>query len=102
MATMHEILCQVMQIKYQIGTESIVIARDRTIYSMDLATQWKHREKSESIIFRLVVFRNTSTFMAVLGKLFCHAKLRDISTESGVTVEGFFGGRCETARYAVE
>ena len=69
MATIHEMLRQIMQIKHKIGTKLIMVMY-RQFYSKALEIQWKYQENFE--------------FMAFIAKIFYSAVLRDVPRESGV------------------
>ena len=56
----------------------------------DQATEvtWSHTETFQPVILRLGTFHTICTFLAVIGKRFGDAGLRDIAIESGVIAEG--------------
>ena len=92
MATINEMLCQALRIKHQIGIESIVLVCDQAIYAKAVEVAWSDQSKFESVVIRLGAFHTICTFLAVIGKRFGEAGLRDIAIESGVIAEGSIKG----------
>ena len=88
MATIHEMIAQSMRIKDQLGLSSIVVVCDQAINYRALEIKWKHPERFLSIILWMGAFHSVCTFIAVIGKRFGDAGLRDIAIESGVISEG--------------
>ena len=99
MATINEMLCQALRIKDQIGIESIVLVCDQAIYAKAIEVAWADQEKFEPIILRLGTFHTICTFLAVIGKRFADAGLRDIAIESAAIAEGSVKGAFQGKQY---
>ena len=87
-STIHEMLCQAKVIQDQLGLEYIVIVCDQAIYAKAIEVLWAHTSKFNAIVLRLGGFHTICTLLAVIGKRFGNAGLRDIAIESGVIAEG--------------
>ena len=98
MSTIHEMLCQCLKIKNQLGLENIVLVCDQAIYAKAVEVAWAE-EKFKSVIIRLGAFHTICTFLAVIGKRFSEAGLRDIAIESGVIAEGSTKGVFQGKQY---
>ena len=61
---------------------------DQAIYAKATEVAWSHTEKFQPVILRLGTFHTICMFLAVIGKRFGNAGLRDIAIESGVIAEG--------------
>ena len=99
MSTIYEMLCQSLKIKDQLGLESIVLVCDQAIYAKAVEVAWANDSKFKSIIIRLGAFHTICTFLAVIGKRFADAGLRDIAIESGVIAEGSTKGVFQGKQY---
>ena len=76
----------------------IVCVFDQALYSKAAEVTWKHIDKFKTtIIIRLGVFHTICTLLAIVGKRFQDAGLRDLCIESGVIADGsiceVMGGR---------
>lgn len=89
MATILKILCQIMQIQQHIGTKSILVVCEQSVYSMTLEIQLKHQEKLRPTILRLGAFQTACTFMTVIGKTFCDNRVRGVAIESRIIPKRF-------------
>ena len=99
MSTIFEMLCQILKIKDQLGLESIVLVCDQAIYAKAIEVAWANHTKFKSVVIRLGVFHTICTFLAVIGKRFAEAGLRDIAIESGVIAEGSTKGVFKGKQY---
>ena len=59
----------------------------------------KHSTQFNAIVLRMVVFHTICTFLAVIGKRFQDAGLRDVCFESGVIADGSATGVLEGRSY---
>jgi len=99
MSTVHEILVRSLKIKDTLKLKSIVLVFDQALYAKAIEIQWKHRAKFSNIVSRMGVFHTCCTLLAIIGKRFQDAGLRDLAVESGVIAEGSLSGVMEGRRY---
>eukprot|EP00794_Sanderia_malayensis_P020731 gene20733-22764_t len=92
MSTVYEVLCQAVRIKEALSLKSIVVIFDQAIYAKAVKIVWKHTNIFHSVVIRLGAFHTTCTLLAVIGKRFGDAGLRDICIESSVIAEGSVDG----------
>lgn len=65
-----------------------MVVTDQALFAKACEVIWKRNEIYGSIILRLGTFRITCVALAIIGKQFQDAGLRDICIESGILVEG--------------
>ena len=58
------------------------------LYAKAAQLVWKHTSKYANIILRMGTFHTTMTLLAIIGKWFQDAGLRDTCIESGIIAEG--------------
>ena len=58
------------------------------LYAKATETAWKHTSKYANIILRMGTFHIIITLLAIIGKWFQDAGLRDTCIESGIIAEG--------------
>ena len=62
---------------------------DQALYAKAVDFRWKHPDKFKTtIIIRLGVFHTICTLLAIVGKRFQYAGLRDLCIESVVIADG--------------
>ena len=88
MATIHEMLVQVIKIKDELDLSGIVLVCDQAIYAKAIEIAWKHSDEFKPIVLRLGSFHTACIFMAAIGKRFKDAGFRDIVIESGIVADG--------------
>ena len=88
MSTIYEVRCQALSVKDALDLNSLVVVYDQTIYAKAVEIAWKHDIQFSSIVLRLGVFHTACTLLAIIGKRFADAGLRDICIEAGVIAEG--------------
>ena len=99
MATVHEVLVQLLKIKNTLKLKSIVLVFDQALYAKATEVQWKQIERFKDIVLRMGVFHTTCTLLSIIGKRFQDAGLRDLCVESGVIAEGSVAGVLDGRRY---
>ena len=99
MSTVNEVLNQSLRIMQSLGLTKIVCVFDQALYAKAVEITWKHQEKFSDIIIRLGVFHTICTMLAIIGKRFQDAGLRDLCTESGVIAEGSIDGVMDGHKY---
>ena len=76
----------------QLHLERIVVVMDQALYAKATEIAWKHREKYARIVLRMGTFHTIMTLLAIIGKRFQDAGLRDLCIESGIVAEGSVSG----------
>jgi hypothetical protein len=95
MATVHEILQQSLKICKKLDINEITCVFDQAIYAKATEVKWKHSDTFESLIIRMGTFHTICTMLAIIGKIFQDAGLRDLAVESDVIAEGSISGVLE-------
>ena len=99
MSTVHEILVRSLKIRDTLKLKTIVLVFDQALYAKAIEIQWKHSDKFSNIVSRMGVFHTCCTLLAIIGKRFQDAGLRDMAIESGVEAEGSLSGVMDGRRY---
>lgn len=99
LTTAFEILNQTEAIRTELQLPVISIVVDQAIYAKVSEIAWKHRDKYANVIIRMGAFHIICNALAVLGKRFMDAGLRDICIESGIVAEGSINGVLEGKMY---
>ena len=89
MATVNEVLSQSLNIMRYLESIKIVCVFDQALYAKTGDVTWKHPDKFKmTVIIRLGVFHTICTLLAIVGKRFQNAGLRDLCIASGVIADG--------------
>ena len=99
MSTVYQVLTKSLQIKETLRLQSIVVVFDQALYAKATEIKWKHSAQFNAIVLRMGVFHTICTFLAVIGKRFQDAGLRDVCVESGVIADGSAAGVLEGRSY---
>ena len=99
MYTVYQVLTKSLQIKETLRLQSIVVVFDQALYAKATEIKWKHSAQFSAIVLRMGVFHTICTFLAVIGKGFQDAGLRDVCVESGVIADGSAAGVLEGRGY---
>lgn len=99
MSTCNEVLKESLSIKESLGLRNLVCVFDQAMYAKVVEITWKHPEEFCSIIVRMGDFHTICTHLAIIGKRFQDAGLRDLCVESGVIAEGSVTGIMEGRKY---
>ena len=87
-ATVYELLKRSCATSKQLNQPHTIITVDQAIYCKAQEIRWKNMEEFKSVVLRMGSFHIACTFLAVLGKRFADAGLRDLLVESGVIASG--------------
>ena len=82
LSTVYTMLHRSMSTADRFGQHDVVIVLDQAIYAKALEIIWKHQADFERVVLRMGAFHIACTFMAVIGKRFGDAGLRDMLVES--------------------
>ena len=83
----------------RLGLEDTVIVLDQAIYAKALEIIWKQQQQFKSVVFKMGDFHVACVFLAVLGKRFGDAGLRDLLIESRIVGSGSLNGVLEGRHY---
>ena len=76
-----------------------MVVINQALYVEATEIAWKHREKYARIILRMGTFHAIMTLLAIIGKRFQDAGLRDLCIESGIVAEGSVSGALDGKMY---
>ena len=99
MSTVNEIIKQTDLLRQMLQLDNIVVVMDQALYSKATEILWKHNDRYQHIIIRLGTFHTILTVLAILGKRFQDAGLRDMCIESGLVVAGSVSGVLDGKMY---
>ena len=71
---------------------TLVCVFDQALYAKACEVVWKNPETFHLIVLRMGVFHTICTMLAVIGKRFGDAGLRDLSVESGLIADASIVG----------
>ena len=93
MATVNEVLNQSLNSVWSLELTNIVGVFDQALYAKAAEVTWTHPDKFKTtIIIRPGVFHTICTLLAIVGKRFQDAGLRDLCIESGVIADSSISG----------
>ena len=92
LGTVCVVLLRSLKILQSLDLNAIVCVFDQALYAKACEVVWKNPDNFHHIILRMGVFHTICTMLAVSGKRFGDAGLRDISVESGVIADGSIAG----------
>ena len=92
MSTVNIILNRSLALADQLELEHIVLVFDQAIYAKVQQIRWKDANLTKRVVVRLGEFHTCMSFLAILGKRFADAGLRDLLVEAGVVAEGSMNG----------
>ena len=98
-STVYEIMNQSNLMMEQHHLERIVVLMDQALYAKATEIAWKHREKYARMVLRMGTFHTIMTLLAIIGKRFQDAGLRDLCIESGIVAEGSVSGVLDGKMY---
>ena len=78
---------------------AFVCVFDQALYAKACEVVWKNPDNFHPIVLRMGVFHTICTMLAVIGKRFGDAGLRDLSVESGVIADGLIAGVLDGKKY---
>ena len=99
LGTVYEVLLRSLKIMRAIDLNAIVCVFDQALYAKVCEVVWKNPDTFHPIVLRMGVFHTICTMLAVIGKRFGDAGLRDLSVESGVITDGSIAGVLDGKKY---
>jgi len=99
LSTVYEVMIQVMKIKEELNLEEIVCVFDQALYAKAVEIQWKQGRMFQEVVIRMGCFHTLCNLVAVIGKRFSSAGLRDLAVESGIIAEGSITSVLEGRNY---
>ena len=95
LGTVYEVLLRSLKIMQALDLNGIVCVFDQALYAKACEVVWKNPDNFHPIVLRMGVFHTICTMLAVIGKRFGDAGLRDLSVESGVIADGSIAGEIQ-------
>ncbi|KAJ8346686.1 hypothetical protein SKAU_G00280870 [Synaphobranchus kaupii] len=99
LTTVFEILNQSELIRKELHLETIVVVMDQALYAKATEIAWKHKERFSNILLRMGTFHTICNALAILGKRFRDAGLKDICIEAAIVAEGSVNGVLDGKHY---
>ena len=99
LGTVYEVLLRSLKIMQALDLNAIVCVFDQALYAKACEVVWKNPDNFHPIVLRMGVFHTICTMLAVVGKQFGDAGLRDLSVESGVVADGLIAGVLDGKKY---
>ena len=99
MSTLHDILVRSETIRKSLQLKSIVCVFDQALYAKASEIKWKNLVKFGDIVIRMGAFHTSCTLLAILGKRFGDAGLRELAIEIGIIEDGSISGVLEGRQY---
>ena len=99
LTTVFEILNQSEIIRKELHLETIVVVLDQALYAKATEIAWKHKQRFTNILLRMGTFHTICNILAILGKRFGDAGLKDIFIEAGIVAEGSIKGVFDGKHY---
>ena len=78
---------QILFIRNELLLETVVVVMDQAVYAKSTEIAWMHKVRYSNIILRLGTFHTICNVLAILGKRFRDAGLKDICIEAGIVAE---------------
>lgn len=88
LSTVFEILNQSELIRRELLLETIVVVMDQALFAKATEIAWKHKERFSNILLRMGTFHTICNALAILGKRFRDAGLKDICVEAEIVAQG--------------
>ena len=88
MSTVITVLDCCLKIKEQLRSKYIVCAFDQAIYCKAIELKWRYPDKYKDCIVMLGIFQMIMTYLAIIGKKFSDAGLKDLVVQSDVVTTG--------------
>jgi hypothetical protein len=83
----------------QLNQQDVVVVFDQAIYAKALEIIWKHPVEFKRVVPCMGAFHIACTFLAVIGKRFGDAGLKDVLIESGIIGSGSVSAVLEGRHY---
>lgn len=99
LTTVFEILNQSELIRKELLLETVVVVMDQALYAKATEIAWKHKERFSNILLRMGTFHTICNALAILGKRFRDAGLKDICIEARIVAEGSINGVLDGKHY---
>ena len=99
LSTVYTLLKKSVTMANRLGLEDTVIVLDQAIYAKALEIVWKQQQEFKSVVLMMGDFHIACVFLAVIGKRFGDAGLRDLLIESRIIGSGSLNGVLEGKHY---
>lgn len=91
-STVYTLLKKSVTMANRLGLDDTVVVLDQAIYAKALEVIWKQRQEFNSVVLMMGDFHVACVFLAVIGKRFGDAGLRDLLIESRIIGNGSLNG----------
>ena len=88
LSTVQEIMKNALDIADNLDLEEVPVCLDQALYAKATEVVWKEPVKYKKIVLTMGTFHTICTMLAIIGKRFREAGLRDLAVESGIISEG--------------
>ena len=95
LSTVYTLLKKSVAMANRLGLDDTVIVLDQAIYAKALAVIWKQQQEFKSVVLMMGDFHVACVLLAVIGKRFGDAGLRDLLIESRIIGTGSLNGVLE-------
>ena len=99
MSSVNEILNKSREMSDRLDLPQMILVFDQAIYSKVQQIRWKDEALTNRFIVRLGEFHTAMAFLAIIGKRFADAGMKDILIESEVVAEGSINGVVSSHHY---
>lgn len=99
LSTVYTLLKKSVTMANRLGLDDTVIVLDQAIYAKALEVVWKQQQEFKSVVLMMGDFHVACVFLAVIGKRFGDAGLRDLLIESRIIGSGSLNGVLEGKHY---
>ena len=99
MNTILEIVKKTEDIRVELQLPTIVLVADQAVYAKVAEVVWRYKEMYHNIVIRMGDFHTVCHALAVLGKRFQDAGLRDLCIEAGIVAQGSVNSVMEGRMY---
>ena len=79
MSTVYELLCQAQSITKTLHIEEVLCVLDQALYAKTAEVIWEQPQQFSHIVLRFSVLHTICNLLAIIGKRFGDAGLRDVA-----------------------
>ena len=88
LSTVQEIMKNALEIADNLDLDEVPVCLDQALYAKATEVAWKEPVKYKKDVLTMGIFHTICTMLAIMGKRFREAGLRDLAVESGIISEG--------------
>lgn len=99
LSTVYTLLKKSVTMANRLGLDDTMVVLDQAIYAKALEVIWKQRQEFNSVVLMMGDFHVACVFLAVIGKRFGDAGIRDLLIEARIIGNGSLNGVLEGKHY---